>query len=227
MHDTATPVLYSFRRCPYAMRARMALQVSQVAYEHREILLRDKPEHMLALSPKGTVPVLWLADAPGHKVLDESLDIMLWALDQHDPLRWLPASQEDRAAALARIALNDEVFKKHLDRYKYPLRFQLSTGTQDRDLGAVFLWQINADLQKNAFLNGQHWGLTDAALAPFVRQFAHVDADWFAAQGWSALHVWLKNFENSPGFLRAMQKVALWQADQVHEKTPQSADTPT
>eukprot|EP01034_Spumella_vulgaris_P023040 gene23040-29232_t len=189
----------------------MALQVSQVAYEHREILLRDKPEHMLALSPKGTVPVLWLADAPGHKVLDESLDIMLWALDQHDPLRWLPASPEDRAAALARIALNDE----------------LSTGIQDRDLGAVFLWQINADLQKNAFLNGQHWGLTDAALAPFVRQFAHVDADWFAAQGWSALHVWLENFENSPGFLKAMQKVALWQADQVHEKTPQSADTPT
>jgi glutathione S-transferase len=209
------------------MRARLALQASQVAYEHREILLKNKPKHLLALSPKGTVPVLWLEDAQGHRVLDESLDIMLWALDQHDPLGWLPASPVDRAAALAWIALNDEVFKKHLDRYKYPLRFQLNTGIQDRDLGAEFLWQINAHLQKNAFINGHHWGLTDAALAPFVRQFAHVDPEWFSAQGWAALRVWLENFENSPGFLRSMQKVALWQADHVHQEISPSGDTPT
>jgi glutathione S-transferase len=227
MHSTATPVLYSFRRCPYAMRARLALQVSEVAYEHREIVLRNKPAHMLALSPKGTVPVLWLSDEHGQRVLDESLDIMFWALDQHDPLGWLPASPEGMAAALGWIAASDGVFKKHLDRYKYPHRFQLSTGIADRDLGAVFLWQINTHLQKNVYLNGHHWGLADAALAPFVRQFAHVDPAWFSAQKWSALRIWLENFENSPGFLRAMQKVALWPTDTVHEASSTHGDTPT
>lgn len=226
MLQTATPVLYSFRRCPYAMRARLALQVSEVAYEHREIVLKNKPAHMLALSPKGTVPVLWLADAPGHRVLDESLDIMLWALDRHDPMAWLPASPEDRAAALAWIALSDGVFKKYLDRYKYPLRFQLDSGLHDRDLGAEFLWQINAHLQKNDFLNGHHWGLTDAALAPFVRQFAHVDPAWFSEQAWTALRVWLENFENSPSFLKAMQKMALWPSDQLSNEPSHPGDTP-
>jgi len=224
MHDIAMPVLYSFRRCPYAMRARLALQVSEVAYEHREILLKNKPEHMLALSPKGTVPVLWLSDEQGQQVLDESLDVMLWALNQHDPLGWLPASPEDMATALTWIKLNDGVFKQHLDRYKYPLRYQLSTGIQDRDLGAVFLWQINAHFQKNDFLNGHHWGLTDAALAPFVRQYAHVDPTWFSAQGWAALRLWLENFENSTGFLKAMQKVALWSTHTVHGETSPCGD---
>lgn len=209
------------------MRARMALQVSQVAYEHREIALKNKPEHLLALSPKGTVPVLWLPDAQGEQVLDQSLDIMLWALAQQDPLGWLPASQEGMDAALAWIASSDGTFKHHLDRYKYPHRFGLSTGLQDRDLGSVFLGQINTHLQQHDFLNGPHWGLTDAALAPFVRQFAHVDPAWFAAQAWSALRVWLENFENSPGFLRAMQKIALWSTDQVEEETSPLGDTST
>jgi glutathione S-transferase len=222
MPDTELPVLYSFRRCPYAIRARLALQVSQVAYEHREIVLKNKPAHMLALSPKGTVPVLWLAKndsahgthgAQGALVLEQSLDIMCWALAQHDPLGWLPASQADMDAALAWIASNDGAFKQHLDRYKYPHRFQLNTGMEDRDLGCEFLWQINTHLQQQGFLNGPRWGLTDAAVAPFVRQFAHVDPVWFSAQAWSALRVWLENFEKSPGFLRAMQKVAPWQAD--------------
>jgi len=128
---------------------------------------------------------------------------------------------------LAWIALSDGVFKKHLDRYKYPLRFQLDSGIQDRDMGADFLWQINAHFQKNDFLNGHHWGLADAALAPFVRQFAHVNSEWFSAQGWSALRVWLENFENSPDFLRAMQKVALWPTDTVDENSSPSGDTPT
>ena len=225
MPDIATPVLYSFRRCPYAMRARLALQASQVAYEHREIVLKNKPEHMLVLSPKGTVPVLWVSEASGHKVLDQSLDIMLWALAQHDPFTWLPASPEDMTSALAWIAWNDGRFKKHLDRYKYPNRFDLDSGIQDRDLGSDFLWQINTNLQKNDFMNGAQWGLTDAALAPFVRQFARVDPSWFSAQEWSALRGWLENFENSPGFLRAMQKVAIWPTDTVHGENSPSGDT--
>lgn len=222
MLDIALPVLYTFRRCPYAMRARLALQVSQVAYEHREIVLKNKPAHMLALSPKGTVPVLWLSDALGDRVLDQSLDIMLWALAQHDPLGWLPASPEEMTSALAWIAQSDGDFKQNLDRYKYPLRFDLENGIGHRDLGSVFLWQINTHLQEHKFLNGTYWGLTDAALAPFVRQFAHVDPPWFCAQDWSALRVWLENFENSPEFLKAMQKVDLWQADQFIDQRAHS-----
>jgi glutathione S-transferase len=227
MPYSAKSVLYSFRRCPYAMRARMALQASQVAYEHREIVLKNKPEQMMALSPKGTVPVLWLADAQGQQVLDQSLDIMLWALGQHDPSGWLPAGQADMDAALAWITGNDGVFKQHLDRYKYPQRFHLSTGVQDRDLGSQFLWQLDATLQKQGFLHGPHWGLADAALAPFVRQFAHVDSVWFSAQGWAALRGWLDDFENSPCFLRAMQKMPVWQADKLSDESPHSGVSST
>jgi glutathione S-transferase len=227
MPETARPVLYSFRRCPYAIRARLALQVSQVAYEHREIVLKNKPEHMLALSPKGTVPVLWLAQAQGAQVLEQSLDIMRWALGRHDPLSWLPASPEDMDTTLAWIALNDGAFKQHLDRYKYPLRFELNTGVQARESGREFLGKVNAHLQKHDFLHRSHWGLADAALAPFVRQFAHVDPAWFSAQAWSALRVWLERFETSPNFLLAMQKMPLWQPDPFLNKRSHSGVTST
>jgi glutathione S-transferase len=206
------PVLYSFRRCPYAMRARLALQASQVAYEHREIVLKNKPAHMLALSPKGTVPVLWLADTPGHRVLDESLDIMLWALRQHDPLGWLPASDAGMADALALIAHNDGPFKQQLDRYKYPNRSGLDSGTADRDEAVIWLRTLDARLRAQAFLAGEHFGLTDAAIAPFVRQYAHTDPSWFAAQPWAALAKWLAGFEASELFSAIMHKHAPWQA---------------
>lgn len=206
------PVLYSFRRCPYAMRARLALQASQVAYEHREIVLKNKPAHMLALSPKGTVPVLWLADTPGHRVLDESLDIMLWALSQHDPLGWLPASDAGMADALALIAHNDGPFKQQLDRYKYPNRSGLDSGTADRDEAVIWLRTLDARLRAQAFLAGEHFGLTDAAIAPFVRQYAHTDPSWFAAQPWAALAKWLAGFEASELFSAIMHKHAPWQA---------------
>jgi glutathione S-transferase len=209
---TPLPVLYSFRRCPYAMRARLALQASQVAYEHREIVLKNKPAHMLALSPKGTVPVLWLADTPGHRVLDESLDIMLWALSQHDPLGWLPASDAGMADALALIAHNDGPFKQQLDRYKYPNRSGLDSGTADRDEAVIWLRTLDARLRAQAFLAGEHFGLTDAAIAPFVRQYAHTDPSWFAAQPWAALAKWLAGFEASELFSAIMHKHAPWQA---------------
>jgi glutathione S-transferase len=194
------------------MRARLALQVSEVAYEHREIVLKNKPAHMLALSPKGTVPVLWLADAPGHRVLDESLDIMLWALSQHDPLGWLPASDAGMADALALIAHNDGPFKQQLDRYKYPNRSGLDSGTADRDEAVIWLRTLDARLRAQAFLAGEHFGLTDAAIAPFVRQYAHTDPSWFAAQPWAALAKWLAGFEASELFSAIMHKHAPWQA---------------
>ena len=208
MPTTALPVLYSFRRCPYAMRARLAFHVSGVAHEHREVVLKNKPTHMLALSPKGTVPVLWLPAPVNAQVLEHSLDIMLWALGQHDPLGWLPKT--DEAQALALIAHNDGPFKHHLDRYKYPNRFGLESGSVNRDLAAAWLYELNARLASQVCLAGGHWGLTDAAIAPFVRQFAHTDPVWFAAQPWSALALWLAEFEASALFEAIMQKHLPW-----------------
>lgn len=214
---TDLPVLYSFRRCPYAMRARLALHVGGVAYEHREVALKAKPAAMLAASPKGTVPVLCL---PSGEVLDESLDIMRWALRQHDPQAWLPHSPESQACVDASIALNDGEFKTHLDRYKYPQRFGLESGLPHRTQGAKVLMQWDLMLQTNvqthgqvhvpAYLSGPQWGLLDACVAPFVRQFARTDRVWFDAQPWPLLSQWLKAFENSQAFTEVMGKHPLW-----------------
>jgi len=211
MPHTDLPVLYSFRRCPYAMRARMALHVSGVAHEHREVVLKHKPAHMLTLSPKGTVPVLWLRANAGDQILDQSLDIMLWALRQHDPLGWLGDTDQAMADALALIAHNDGPFKHHLDRYKYPNRSGLESGHADRDLAANWLQSLDTRLQSQPFLAGQHEGLADAALGPFIRQFAHTDPGWFAAQPWHGLLAWLARFEASDLFKAIMHKHAPWQ----------------
>ena len=204
------PVLYSFRRCPYAMRARLALHASGIATEHREVVLKNKPAHLLALSPKGTVPVLWLPGAAGSKVLEQSLDIMLWALRQHDPLGWLPPSDAGMADAQALIAHNDGPFKQQLDRYKYPSRWGLESGVADRDEAAIWLRTLDARLRKQPELAGEHFGMADAAVAPFVRQYAHTDPTWFAAQPWPALASWLTKFESSDLFQAIMHKHAPW-----------------
>ncbi|MEK7344889.1 MAG: glutathione S-transferase [Pseudomonadota bacterium] len=211
MPDPSLPVLYSFRRCPYAMRARLALHTSGLAHEHREVVLKNKPAHMLALSPKGSVPVLWLPNASGGQVLEQSLDIMLWALRQHDPMGWLAPSEAGMAESLALIAYNDGPFKHHLDRYKYPNRSGLDSGSADRDLAAPWLHSREAQLQVRPFLAGGQFGLADAAIAPFVRQYAHTDPGWFASQPWPALTRWLATFEASPAFATIMQKHAPWQ----------------
>jgi len=207
-----TPILYSFRRCPYAMRARLALRVSGVAYEHREVALKAKPAEMLAVSPKGTVPVLVL---PTGAVLEQSLDIMRWALQQNDPQAWLPDTLEDLALTNDGIALNDGDFKANLDRYKYPQRFGLSDGLDHRTQAAGVLMQWQARLQTHAFLSGPQWGLLDVCVAPFVRQFARTDRVWFDAQPWPHLAQWLLAFENSEDFLAVMHKHPLWVSPQA------------
>ncbi len=206
------PIFYSFRRCPYAMRARLALRVSGVGYEHREVALKAKPAEMLAVSPKGTVPVLCLSTG---EVLEQSLDIMLWALQGNDPESWLPSSPENWALTNAGIALNDGEFKAHLDRYKYPQRFGLTDGVQHRTQAAEVLMQWQTRLAAQAFLSGSRWGLLDACVAPFVRQFARTDRAWFDAQPWPALSQWLTAFENSEAFAAVMHKHPLWVSQQV------------
>lgn len=211
MSESVLPVLYSFRRCPYAMRARLALHVSGVAYEHREVVLRHKPTHMLALSPKGTVPVLWLRSAAGDQVLEQSLDIMLWGLRQNDSLGWLPSAEAATSDATALIAHNDGPFKRQLDRYKYPNRSGLESGAADRDEAALWLHMLDTRLRAQPFLAGARFGLADAALAPFVRQYAHTDPAWFAVQPWGPLAAWLATFESSALFEAIMQKHVPWQ----------------
>ncbi|MFK7742536.1 MAG: glutathione S-transferase [Planctomycetota bacterium] len=204
------PVLYSFRRCPYAMRARMALAASRQPIELREVELRDRPAELYAASAKGTVPVLVLPDG---EVIDESLDVMRWALGQRDPLAWLPASEDRRADCEALIAQNDGVFKHHLDRYKYATRYQEEgvDESEHRAAGAVILRELDGRLCRNEFLLGPEFTMTDAAIAPFVRQYALTDRSWFDAQEWTALRAWLDAFTSSQRFLAVMQKYRLWQ----------------
>ena len=206
---TDAPVLYSFRRCPYAMRARMALLVSGIRCEMREIALSQKPEGMLAASPKGTVPVLVLKD----RVIDQSLDIMHWALGQNDPQDWSTRNTPFDEEALVLVSQCDEEFKRNLDRYKYPNRYDLPSGLAHREAGAVYLMQLNVRLTHTPYLMGSSFTWVDAAIAPFVRQFARTDRDWFDAQNWPALKIWLENFENSEAYSTVMHKYKVWHQD--------------
>ncbi|WP_326533985.1 glutathione S-transferase [Pseudorhodoferax sp.] len=207
---TPLPVLYSFRRCPYAMRARLALLAAGQACELREVVLRDKPQALRKASPKATVPVLVL---PGGAVIDQSLDIMRWALERADPAGWLAPSQGNLAAMLALVAENDTGFKPLLDGYKYPQRHGAPDGTAARAQAGPFIDGLEQRLQAAPFLCGDHASLADMALAPFVRQFAGVDPAWFAAQPWPALQRWLAAWQESDLFAQAMQRFAPWRPE--------------
>ncbi len=201
------PILYSFRRCPYAMRARLAIAVSGQVCELREVVLRDKPQALLAASPKATVPVL--IDEQG-KVIDQSLEIMLWALQRNDPQRWLAPALQDLPAMLALIAQCDAGFKHNLDRYKYPDRYENVVASEHRDQAGLWLIQLEARLAATPFLFGAQVALADMAIAPFVRQFAHTDRDWFDHQPWPALQRWLQAWQQSALFERVMFKFVPW-----------------
>lgn len=195
--------LYSFRRCPYAMRARMALKYSGLAVDIVEVSLKAKPAEMLALSAKGTVPVL---NADGQ-VIDESLAIMRWALAQHDPQDWLlkddPAGQ---AQICALIEENDQVFKQHLNRYKYAERFPEQPMEVYRSGGELFLLKLEQLLEGRDYLLAGYPSLADVALMPFVRQFAHVDREWFGQTPYVRLQDWLQRFLQSQLFTEVMRK---------------------
>lgn len=195
--------LYSFRRCPYAMRTRMALRYSAVEVTIVEVSLKAKPAEMLALSSKGTVPVLQV----DGRVIDESLEIMSWALAQHDPQDWrLRDNADGQALTAALIEENDQVFKLHLNRYKYPERYHEYPKEHYRSQGEDFLRRLEALLATRPFLAAEHQSLADVAVMPFIRQFAHVDRDWFAQAPYPRLQDWLQRFLESELFVAIMAK---------------------
>jgi glutathione S-transferase len=197
------PVLYSFRRCPYAMRARLAIATANTQTELREILLRDKAPDFLKTSPSGTVPCLQTADT----IIDESLDVMKWALRQNDPDAWLdmPTAGHDL------IATADGPFKQALDRTKYATRYPDQDPEQERAKAHAFLHDLNAQLtQKYLFKDTPT--LADMAILPFVRQFANIDKARFDAENWPNLARWLDDFLASPLFQSILQKYPTWQS---------------
>lgn len=201
------PILYSFRRCPFAMRARFALLAAGIRCELREVVLRDKPAALREASPKATVPVLVGVDG---SVIDESLQIMRWALAQQDPLRWLAPASGTLDDMLALVAQCDGDFKHHLDRYKYPNRFDGADPLHHRSEAGGFLDGLEARLQASAHLFGPAPALADMAIAPFVRQFAQVDAGGCGIAAWPALDAWLDALSAAPLWARAMPKLAPW-----------------
>lgn len=195
-------ILYSYRRCPYAMRARMALRIAGIDVEQIEISLRDKPQAMLDISPKGTVPVLQCADG---QVIDQSLDIMRWALLQHDPQQWL--QHADDADQRALIQRNDTDFKYWLDRYKYAERYPEFSSLHYREQAGIALLDVlEVRLARSSYLGGQDPCLSDVAIFPFVRQFAAVDSNWFSTADFPALRRWLNGWLESDLFMSVMAK---------------------
>jgi glutathione S-transferase len=200
------PILYSFRRCPYAMRGRMAIKKSGVVCELREVLLRKKPEAMTLASPKGTVPILQLSD---EYVLDESIDIMRWALGIRDPDNWL--EKIDEAKPL--IDELDYVFKKALDCYKYFVRHPNHPQTYYRKKGEKFLIILEERLiaHRGQGLSNTRTTFSDIAVFPFVRQYAFVDKAWFDQTPYSLLKIWLTQHLESELFLSIMNKRKPWE----------------
>lgn len=194
------PILYSYRRCPYAMRARMAIKYADILVETREISLKDKPAHLLQVSPKGTVPVLVL---PGGKVIDQSIEIMYWALHENDVDGWLSA---DASQTRQLIDENDSSFKQALDKYKYAIRFPEHPAEVYKRQGELFLQKLESLLNISDFLLKDQPVLADIAIFPFVRQFAAVDSVWFESIEYLKLKAWLKRLVSSELFKQVMEK---------------------
>ena len=200
------PCLYSFRRCPYAMSARLGLLFAELPIEIREIVLKNKPAQLLSISPKGTVPVLQLVD---DEVIEESLEIIMWALKCQDPQGLLDIEVLHQATVL--IEQNDNDFKHWLNCYKYADRHPEMTQIEYRQQGEAFLHVLEALLTKAPFLLGDSVSLADICIMPFIRQFAHVDKNIFNNLPYPNLQAWLQNWLEHPLFLKAMTKFTPWQ----------------
>jgi len=200
------PILYSFRRCPYAMRARLAITISTVSVELREVVLRDKPQQLLDISTKATVPVLLLQNG---KIIDESLDIMHWALSLNDPDNWKNKDLIDDINRL--IQVNDKELKYYLDRYKYADRYPEYSEQYYRKKAEKFLAELENRLSQHSYLCGENRCLADMAIFPFIRQFANVDLGWFQSSDYKKLNLWLNQQVESDLFMSIMDKYPVWQ----------------
>ncbi|WP_017222907.1 glutathione S-transferase [Moritella dasanensis] len=210
MRPTRPATFYSFRRCPYAMRARLAICYSQVEVELREVVLKDKPISLLAYSPKGTVPVLVTQN---KKVIDESRDIMHWALTQNDSNDWCRQNQPNLQKQISSlIDENDNEFKAILDKYKYADRHPEFTEAQYREQGSHFLTQLELLLRLHNNLISEDVSLADMAIFPFIRQFASVDKVWFEQSPYPKLRAWLARHTSSTLFTDIMYKYPQWSA---------------
>jgi glutathione S-transferase len=203
------PLLYSFRRCPYAMRARLALYCSGMEVILREVVLRDKPVELQELSPKATVPVLVTVE---EQVIDESVGIMFWALRQSDPEKWLLQDAELKTA-MALIDQNDGQFKHWLDHYKYADRFPEHSASYYREQAEVFIAQLEQKLTCQRYLMAERISVADVAIFPFIRQFAHVDTSWFDQAPYPNVQSWLAGLLESSWFVDVMVKYPQWNAD--------------
>lgn len=205
MSNSSLPILYSFRRCPYAMRARLAIAAAGIDIEHREVDLRNKPIELIKISPKATVPVIQLSDTT---TIEESLDIMYWALQQNDPNDWL----QHKAESLVLIQKNDDEFKPLLDRYKYSVGYPERSQTEYRNDSLPWLNMLNERIKQQGFLMSSQPSLADIAIFPFIRQFAFVDKNWFKNSPYQHLNQWLDQFLDMPLFAQIMIKHPIWQA---------------
>lgn len=206
------PILYTFRRCPYAIRTRMAIKSSQITVEIREIELKNKPREFLELSPKGTVPVL-LTDS--GQVLEESLDIINWALDSNDPNNLLSECNLSKSQFKELLKKLDDDFKINLDKYKYPNRYQGVDRNFNRDANLNFLANLDNLLKKSKYINCNHLTLIDYLIFPFIRQFRNVDENWFDCLNFNYLKKWLNNLMESEDFKSIMKKYTVWNSNQI------------
>ena len=206
------PILYTFRRCPYAMRARFAIRSSKIIVEIREIKLQEKPLEFLKLSPKGTVPVLITNSG---EVLEESMDIIYWALNKNDPHKWLAKGKLENQEIIKLLDDLENKFKPNLDKYKYPSRFSGVDQFFHRDKNLCFLKKLNRYLENNKSLNCEHLSLLDYTIFPFVRQFRNVDQDWFDKLNFIFLNKWINQIIDSKDFSSIMKKFKKWEPNDV------------
>ncbi|MDX2475930.1 MAG: glutathione S-transferase [Gammaproteobacteria bacterium] len=205
--NKVTPVLYSFRRCPYAMRARLAVQYSGEKVELREVDLKDKPEEMLSLAKNSTVPILLLPDG---SIIEESWDIMIWALRKNDPDLWLGADESYLFEAEMLIEMNDYSFKPDLDHYKYADRHPEHPVEHYRAEGEEFLQDLEEALSQSKYLLGDTISVADIGIVPFIRQFAFVDKPWFDQAPYPKLQSWLQEMLRTKLFESMMPKLPVW-----------------
>jgi len=210
------PILYSFRRCPYAMRARLAILLGKKVVELREVVLKDKPEALTSISLKATVPVLQFSSG---QIIEESLEIMLWALQEHSI--WQALDTDQRKQSLLLIEHNDIGFKNALDHYKYADRYPEHSAEEYRAQGEIFLTQLEQRLTQSEGLVANELTLADFAILPFIRQFAFVDMAWFESSPYPAVRNWLQAFLNSALFLKIMQKYPQWQENDAPQLFPE------